>query len=196
MQPRHRQQMRYAPAVRKACCTLSSGSFCPPSMAASMPSSCRGSQRRSVADQRCRQPIPAQTAARGWRPVGGSCPDTPPANKTPALWRLRRYLLSGSSVGANFASEPLPAFSRERARTAHLYVGRPCRQFQSAAAYRAGGFPAGSIGVRLHHRRAGHGLPGPCLDGPYPPEVNTQKPRKTAQRTQYRDGAVSAAFYP
>ena len=27
----------------------------------------------------------AQTAARGWRPVGGSCPDTPPANRHPCL---------------------------------------------------------------------------------------------------------------
>ena len=27
----------------------------------------------------------AQTAARGWRPVGGSCPDTPPANRHPCF---------------------------------------------------------------------------------------------------------------
>ena len=95
-----------------------------------------------------------------------------------------------------FCSEPLPRTLAGKGRALHLYVGRPAVNFSQPQRTAQAAFAVGNIGVRLHHHRAGHGLPCQCLDGPHPYKSKHQKPRKTAQHTQYRDGAVSAAFYP
>ena len=76
-----------------------------------------------------------------------------------------------------FCSEPLPRTLAGKGRALHLYVGRPAVNFSQPQRTAQAAFAVGSIGVRLHHRRAGHGLPGQCLDGPHPYKGKRQKPR-------------------
>lgn len=195
MQPRHRQQMRYPRRAEGLLHAVIQTAFV--------------RQQHSGLDA---VQLPRQPAAQCGRPALPQPIQRKPRRAAGVQWVVAAQILClqidplalaaqavfvvGQLGQRKFCSEPLPRTLAGKGRALHLYVGRPAVNFSQPQRTAQAAFAVGNIGVRLHHHRAGHGLPCQCLDGPHPYKSKHQKPRKTAQHTQYRDGAVSAAFYP